>query len=90
MNTLNGTARGVVHAFESSIPFEGDSRRAGDAGLAGHTLSGTVAGEVLGENAAIVILLFVFRWVDGETLGSMGHLLVGNRLGSQQLERIDP
>ena len=78
MHALNRSTRGVIHALEGSIPFESDGSRTGNAGFAGHTLGGTVAGEVLSEDATIVVLFLVLWRVDGETLGSMGHLLIRN------------
>ena len=80
MYAFDGTATGVVHAFEGGIPFEGDGGAAGDGSLGGNALGGRVAGEMLGEDAAVIVFLFVLRRVDGETLGSMGHLLVADSL----------
>ena len=80
MYAFDGTATGVVHAFEGGIPFEGDGGTAGDGGFGWYALGCRVAGEMLGEDAAVIVFLFVLWWVDGETLGSMGHLLVSNGL----------
>ena len=78
MYAFDGTATGVVHAFEGGIPFEGDGGAAGHGGFGGYTHGGRIAGEMLGEDAAIIVFLFVLWRVDGKTLGSMGHLFVGN------------
>ena len=45
---------------------------------------------MLGEDAAVVILLFVLWRVDGETLGSVGHLLIGNRSRRYGLQGVNP
>ena len=90
MHTLHGTSGRIVHVLEGLIPLEGDSGGASHAGLAGHATGGRVAGEVLGEDGAVIILLLVLRRVDGEALGGMGHLLVGNCLGGDLLQGVDP
>ena len=78
MHTLDGATRGVVHSPKGGIPFQGDGGTAGYAGLAGYALGSAVAGEVLGEDGPVEILLFVFRGIDGEAFGSVGQLLVGD------------
>ena len=80
VHAFDGTAAGVVHAFEGGIPFECDGGTTGHGGFGGDTTSSRVAGEMLGEDAAVVVFLFVLRWVDGETLGSISHLFVSNGL----------
>jgi putative CocE/NonD family hydrolase len=50
----------------------------------------TVAGEVLGKDRAIVILLFVARRIDREALGSMRHLLVADGRSGDLLQRVNP
>ena len=59
MDTLDGTATGVVHAFEGGIPFEGNGGATGHGGFGANTTGGRVAGEMLGEDAAIIVFLFV-------------------------------
>ena len=45
---------------------------------------------MLGKDRAVVILLFIFGWVDWESLGGVGHLFVGNGLGCDLLQGVDP
>ena len=89
MHTFDSTSTGVIHAFEGGIPFEGDGGAAGYTGLAGNATGCGVAGEVLSEDGAIVVLLFVLRRVDGEALGSMSHLFIGNRCRRYGFESIN-
>ena len=45
---------------------------------------------MLGEDAAVVVFFFVQRRVDGEPLGGMCHLLVGDLTGGDFLQRVYP
>ncbi len=77
---FDGTATGVVHASEGGIPFEGDGGTAGHGGFRRDGAGGRVRRKMLGEDAAVIVFLFVLWRVDGETFGSMGHLFVSNGL----------
>ncbi len=90
MHAFDGTAAWVVHTFEGGIPFKGDGGGAGDAGFAGDALGGRVGGEVFGEDAAIVVFLFILRWVDGESLCGVSHLFIANSLSGDLLQGVNP
>ena len=90
MHPLDRPSAGLIHVLECSVPLQGDSGGTGHRGLTGHASGCRVAGEMLGKNAAVIVLFFVSWWVDGEALGSMGHLFVTDGLGSDLLERVDP
>ena len=90
MDAFDGAAGGVVLPTEGGVPLEGDRGRAGNAGLLVHTARGGVAGEMLGKDAAVEILLLVERRIDGETLRGMRHLLVADGLGSHRLQGVNP
>ena len=42
------------------------------------------------ENRPVVVLLFVHRRIDRETLCRMAHLLIGYRFGGDLLQGVDP
>ena len=90
VDPFDRTARGVIHSLKGCIPLQSNCRRTSHAGLRRHTLGGTVAGEVLSEDAAIVVLFLVLWWVDGEAFGSVSHLLIGDSLGGDAFQRVNP
>ena len=90
MHALHGPPARIVKVAERGIPFQCDSRGTSHARLARHTTGGTVAWEMLREDAAIVVLLLVLWRVDGEPLSRMFHLFVGDRLSRDLLERVNP
>ena len=90
MDAFDGAAGGVIHVAEGSIPFKGNGCATGYAGFAGHTLGSTVAGEMLGKNATIVVLLLVLWRIDGEAFGSVGHLFIGDSLRGNLFEGVNP
>ena len=90
MYAFDGSAAGVVHVLECRIPFESDGSGAGHACLLVDAAGSRVAGEMLGEDAAIVVLLLVEWRIDGETLCCMCHLLVADGFGGNLLQRVNP
>ena len=90
MHAFDGSTTRIIEVAKGSIPFQGDCRRTGDRGLTGHTTGSRVAGEMLSEDATIIVLFLVLWRIDGETLGSMCHLLVADGLSSNLLQRVNP
>ena len=90
MHAFDGTAAGVIHVFKSGIPLKSDGGGTGHTGLAGYAARSRIAGEMFGKDAAVVVFLFVLWRVDGETLGGMGHLLVGDSLRGKVFQGVNP
>ena len=90
MNSGHGAAAGVVHAFECSVPFQGDRGAAGNAGLARNGACSALAGEKLRKDGPVVLLLLALLRMYVETLRGVLHLAVRNRLGRNLLERVYP
>ena len=90
VDSFDSTTAGVIHILESSIPFQGNGRRASYAGLTGYAKGSTVRRKMLGKDAAILVRLVVLRRINGEALGSMCHLFVAHGLGGNLLQSVNP
>lgn len=80
----------VVLSLKRSIPCKGFGGGTGYTRYAGYTAGGTLAGEVLLENSAVVVFLFVHRCVYGEAFGGFPHLFITDSSGSDSFQRINP
>ena len=89
MHARHGAAAGVVLPLEGGVPLERDGRRAGHAGLAGHGTGRALAREELRENRTVVVFLLALRRMHRKALRCVRHLLVGNGLGCELLERVE-
>ena len=90
VNPLDSSSTWVVHVLESSIPFKGDGCRARHACLLVYASRSRLAWEMLGEDAAIVVLLLAQRRIDGETFCRMCHLFVADSFGGNLLQCVNP
>ena len=90
MYSFYGTSAGIVQVLECGVPCQCLGCRTGYAGDTGHAAGGAFTGEVLFEDAAVVILFFIHRGVDGKTFCGMCHLFVTDSRCGNLFQRIYP